>query len=393
MDKTNKILLGVIVVIVCIIFYMNTKTTKEGFEENTIEKPTIEKIYLKEDTPITWSGLKILAKKENENRLSRLPTQQEFEDAGINDGNRDMWMPASRTDGKLNEWIQTGINSNHWIYKSHINHYGPPDWGLNVLKWYFRPHYKNTINYIYVIYELSEAEAEARLKAAEEAAVEAEAAEAARLKAEADRIAKEAVEAARLKAAEAARLKAAEEAARLKAAEAARLKAAAVEAARLKAVEAARLKAAVEAARLKAAVEAEVEAEVAVEVEAEAEAENNNSTPNMNNNRNNYNNRNNALNNVNTRSDVVAANTNNSSNSSNFSRTNLKTTPSQNTKTMVDSVKPSAELTGGDVPREPSGIPTAGMYSIVNDGESGHRTSIIQKDVYRGSIYAPQINF
>ena len=375
MDKTNKILLGVIVVIVCIIFYMNTKTTKEGFEENTIEKPTIEKIYLKEDTPITWSGLKILAKKENENRLSRLPTQQEFEDAGINDGNRDMWMPASRTDGKLNEWIQTGINSNHWIYKSHINHYGPPDWGLNVLKWYFRPHYKNTINYIYVIYELSEAEAEARLKAAEEAAVEAEAAEAARLKAEADRIAK----------AEADRIaKEAVEAARLKAA---------VEAARLKAVEAARLKAAVEAARLKAAVEAEVEAEVAVEVEAEAEAENNNSTPNMNNNRNNYNNRNNALNNVNTRSDVVAANTNNSSNSSNFSRTNLKTTPIQNTKTMVDSVKPSAELTGGDVPREPSGIPTAGMYSIVNDGESGHRTSIIQKDVYRGSIYAPQINF
>ena len=113
----------------------------------------------------------------------------------------------------------------------------------------------------------------------------------------------------------------------------------------------------------------------------------------MNNNRNNYNNRNKALNNVNTRSDVVAANTNNSSNSSNFSRTNLKTTPSQNTKTMVDAVKPSAELTGGDVPREPSGIPTAGMYSIVNDGESGHRTSIIQKDVYRGSIYAPQINF
>ena len=383
MDKTNKILLGVIVVIVCIIFYMNTKTTKEGFEENTIEKPTIEKIYLKEDTPITWSGLKILAKKENENRLSRLPTQQEFEDAGINDGNRDMWMPASRTDGKLNEWIQTGINSNHWIYKSHINHYGPPDWGLNVLKWYFRPHYKNTINYIYVIYELSEAEAEARLKAAEEAAVEAEAAEAARLKAEADRIAK--AEADRIAKAEADRIaKEAVEAARLKAA---------VEAARLKAVEAARLKAAVEAARLKAAVEAEVEAEVAVEVEAEAEAENNNSTPNMNNNRNNYNNRNNALNNVNTRSDVVAANTNNSSNSSNFSRTNLKTTPSQNTKTMVDSVKPSAELTGGDVPREPSGIPTAGMYSIVNDGESGHRTSIIQKDVYRGSIYAPQINF
>ena len=375
MDKTNKILLGVIVVIVCIIFYMNTKTTKEGFEENTIEKPTIEKIYLKEDTPITWSGLKILAKKENENRLSRLPTQQEFEDAGINDGNRDMWMPASRTDGKLNEWIQTGINSNHWIYKSHINHYGPPDWGLNVLKWYFRPHYKNTINYIYVIYELSEAEAEARLKAAEEAAVEAEAAEAARLKAEADRIAKA-------------------EADRIAKAEADRIAKEAVEAARLKAaVEAARLKAAEEAARLKAAVEAEVEAEVAVEVEAEAEAENNNSTPNMNNNRNNYNNRNNALNNVNTRSDVVAANTNNSSNSSNFSRTNLKTTPIQNTKTMVDSVKPSAELTGGDVPREPSGIPTAGMYSIVNDGESGHRTSIIQKDVYRGSIYAPQINF
>ena len=142
-----------------------------------------------------------------------------------------------------------------------------------------------------------------------------------------------------------------------------------------------------------AEAEAEVEAEVAAEVEAEAEAENNNSTPNMNNNRNNYNNRNKALNNVNTRSDVVAANTNNSSNSSNFSRTNLKTTPIQNTKTMVDSVKPSAELTGGDVPREPSGIPTAGMYSIVNDGESGHRTSIIQKDVYRGSIYAPQINF
>ena len=377
MNKNNKILLGVIVVIVCIIFYMNTKTTKEGFEENTIEKPIIEKIYLKEDTPITWSYLNLLAEDENKNRISRLPTQQEFEDAGINDGKIDMWMPASRTDGKLKEWIQTGTgNPKHKLYKSHIDNYGPPEWGLNLIKWDYRPYYGNTINYIYVIYELSEAEAEARLKAA------AEAAEAARLKA--------AAEAARLKAAEeAARLKAAEEADRIAKAEADRIAKAEVEAARLKAeVEAARLKAAEEAARLKAAKEA-----VAAEVAVEAEAENNNSTPNMNNNRNNYNNRNKALNNVNTRSDVVAANTNNSSNSYNFSRTNLKTTPSQNTKTMVDAVKPSAELTGGDVPREPSGIPTAGMYSIVNDGESGHRTSIIQKDVYRGSIYAPQINF
>ena len=182
MNKNNKILLGVIVVIVCIIFYMNTKTTKEGFEENTIEKPIIEKIYLKEDTPITWSYLNFLAEDENKNRIGRLPTQQEFEDAGINDGKIDMWMPASRTDGKLNEWIQTGTGYPHYkLYKSHIDFHGPPKWGLNVLKWSHRPYYGNTINYIYVIYELSEAEA-ARLKAAEEARIAA-AEEAARLKA------------------------------------------------------------------------------------------------------------------------------------------------------------------------------------------------------------------
>jgi hypothetical protein len=105
--------------------------------------PKLSKIIV--TTAVTWNQAQALARKSG----GRLPTDQEFKTSGLNAGSRDLWMPASHSSGRVNEWVQIG---KHAVprYSYHIPTYGPPRWGLNNQAHAFRPRLNDAFNYIYI---------------------------------------------------------------------------------------------------------------------------------------------------------------------------------------------------------------------------------------------------
>ena len=73
------------------------------------------------------------------NKRTRLPTVEEFKNYHVKDTSvPDMWMPASRADGKEGEWVQIASET-HPIYRSHIDVFGVPEWGSTNTPQGFRP--------------------------------------------------------------------------------------------------------------------------------------------------------------------------------------------------------------------------------------------------------------
>ena len=73
------------------------------------------------------------------NKRARLPTVEEFKNYHVKDTSvPDMWMPASRADGKEGEWVQIASET-HPIYRSHIDVFGVPEWGSTNTPQGFRP--------------------------------------------------------------------------------------------------------------------------------------------------------------------------------------------------------------------------------------------------------------
>jgi hypothetical protein len=97
-------------------------------------------------TAVTWNQAQALARKSG----GRLPTDQEFKTSGLNAGSRDLWMPASHSSGRVNDWVQIG---RHAVprYSYHIPTYGPPRWGLNNQAHAWRPRPNDAFNYIYIM--------------------------------------------------------------------------------------------------------------------------------------------------------------------------------------------------------------------------------------------------
>ena len=75
---------------------------------------------------LTWTEIRDQAAKKGQ----RLPTKEELQSSGVNNGTTDTWVPVSRADGRTDDWCEIGEHPHKRgvRYFSHLDAFGETVW-------------------------------------------------------------------------------------------------------------------------------------------------------------------------------------------------------------------------------------------------------------------------